>query len=63
MNIKSPEARQSVVVTFRMTKREAYLLDLEAERRNLNKSDIIRGLLMEHQFMCEAETEQEGKSI
>jgi len=54
MNIKDAERRQSVTITFRLSEKECRVLDDEAERKNVNRSDIIREAVLGLPFMRKA---------
>jgi hypothetical protein len=54
MNIKDPTKRRSKNIPFRVTEAENDLLDKEAEKRDVNKCDVVREALMKQDFMAPA---------
>jgi len=55
-NIKEPANRRSKNVTFRLTEAQLEILDSEAEKRQCNRTDVMRSLIEESDF-AKAHTE------
>lgn len=53
MNVKDKEKHHSRKISFRLTERQAALLDREAERREVNTTELIREALDAQPYMLE----------
>lgn len=48
MNIVDEDKKQRVMITFRVPRQTSDMLDREAEKLNVNRSDILRDLVEKH---------------